>query len=138
MLFSCDILYNAILTHALRQPRLSKPLQDFVKDECRELLLEYGDDNPLVRKHREDCIKWENAFKASQVQLFVEFLNRKNFFKCILLQYTFNVQEELRTTRENHAIEIRALNERLVLQMKDAKDEVNALQKNYMSSSGKM
>lgn len=43
-----------------------------------------------------------------------------------------------RTTRENHAIEIRALNERLVLQMKDAKDEVNALHKNYMSSSGKM
>lgn len=168
MVFSCDIVYDAVLVQALMQPRSSKLLQEFVKDECRELLLDYGDNNPLVRKYREDCIKWENAFKASQVLVLflisgilisvrtndstavhlvtskipLEVLrtssNGNNHMKCILLQHMFDAQEELRTTRENHAIEIRALNERLVLQMKDAMDQMNALHKSYVSSSGKM
>ena len=72
MIHVCDWVYDTVLAQSLRQPWSSKPLKEFVQDECKGLLLEYGDNNPLVRAHRDECKKWEDAFKALQVALLVE------------------------------------------------------------------
>ena len=67
---SCmEAMMDFLIEQALRLPSSSKVLKDFVHDECRTLLTEYGDSNPLVQESRSQSDKWEREFKTLQVAL---------------------------------------------------------------------
>ena len=138
---SCtETMVDFLIGLALRLPSSSKFLKDFVHYECRTLLAEYRDSNPLLQESLSQSDKWEREFKTLQVALHMQCI--MPIIQCFnqrISEFFTNEQEELRSVRESHAEEMRAKNEEikslheLAAQLRESRDEMKAFITNRLS-----
>ena len=112
----CDA--NYALIQAIKDPKHSEALREFIHEEIVSLIPEYNDNHPLVmayskqnEKTSNQCMKWEAAYKQAQEEI-----------KVLQDKY----MADMNNIRDKHSAELNDIKDKHSAELNNIKDNHSA------------